>query len=339
MAHAPDDRPPEAGAPDPRLTRLERLREARGWSFPRPVEGFAAATVAGFDPVGQVLGTTVAYLGPAGLGRCFVPEGGSRQGGAARTSADPDNRLLAKLRSARELALERAVAECRALGADGIIGVRVSTGRFFTDTVEFTVEGTAVRARAETHPETPFTTHVRGQDLARLLRSGWMPFALVCGMAIAGCHFEDTMYRQTRRGVGAAANREVSGYTRIANDARREARRDVECAVRQHGGAGAVVRDVTLRFGERGCPLPDQRLDYIAEAAILGSAITPISPIAPITPSEHGASARRAPLTVMRLDSRSPDAPSRDGTGPNIRPGPSLGDRAIAYWFTRHPRR
>ncbi len=341
---APDDQPaqppgpgPDQGqdpGPDHRSARLERLARLRGggsWSFRGAVDEFAAAKAAGFEPVGQVFGTTVAFLGSCGfsypglpgLGRCFVlPDG---DGQRARTSADPYNPLLERLKAARELAIERAVAECRALGADGIIGMRISAADCFSHTVELTVEGTAVRARSAARPATPFTTHVTGQDLARLLRAGWMPCALVFGMGVAACHFDDTMFRQTRLGVGAAGNREVSGYTRIVTDARREARRTLEHAVRERGGAGAVIQDMTLGFSERECPRQfEQRSDYVAEATVLGSAVIPF---------DRGTRpVERVPLTIMRLDQKSGgDAVAETAPGPTQ----GLGARAFAYWSGR----
>jgi uncharacterized protein YbjQ (UPF0145 family) len=312
--------------PDPRdarLSRLDRLRHGRGWSSPGSIGEFGATTIAGFDPVGQVFGTTVAYLGPVPYDRCFAT-GSARTG---RMSADPHNPRLARLYTARGVALERAVDECRALGGDGIVGARMSSAGFFTDTTELTVEGTAVRARALTRPAAPFTTHVPGQDLARLLRSGWMPFALVYGIAIASCHFDDGMFQQTRRGVGAAGNREVSGYTRLVNDARREARRALEAAVNDVGGHGAVLQEMTMHFSERECPAFDQRFDYVVEATILGSAIVPFERSEPTT--------RQAPLAIMRLDHRAEDVA---GPEPSLgaTTGPSVGDRAFAYWTARH---
>jgi uncharacterized protein YbjQ (UPF0145 family) len=311
VVDTPDDHVAEPPTPYSRVrpTRLDRLRRSRSWGFAGPLGGFGAAKIAGFDPVGQVFGTTVAYLGPPGLGRCFVPGSGS-QGRGANASASPYNPLLLKLKASRELALERAVAQCRALGGDGIIGIRLSTADFFSETVEFTVEGTAVRVRSEERPATPFTTHVSGQDLARLLGSGWMPLALVFGLAVGACHYDDTMAQQTQRRIGATGNREVTGYTRLANDARRE----------------AVAHETTLHFSERECPLFDQRVDYLAEATILGSAIVSLDRNAP--PSQ------RAPLAIMRLDYR-PEPASGPAAGPDVIPTPSLGDRAFAYWSRR----
>jgi uncharacterized protein YbjQ (UPF0145 family) len=309
--------------PDPRLSRLDRLRHAGSWSSLGSVGGFGATSIAGFDPVGQVFGTTVAYVRPVAFDRCFVNGSATR---TDQTSADPHNPLLARLNVARKAALERAVAECQALGGDGIIGVRMRCANFFSDTMEFTVEGTAMRAHSVTRPGIPFTTHVCGQDLARLLRSGWMPLALVFGTAIAACHFDQSMFQQTRRRIGAAGNREVSGYTRLVNDARREARRVLENAVRDQGGQGAVVQEMTLRSTERECPSFEERSDYVVEATILGSAIVSFERSEP--------AARRAPLAIMRLD-RGFEATAQPGPGPGVTATPSLSDRAFAYWTTR----
>lgn len=324
---------------DPRLARLTRLRTSRGWSFPSPMGEVAAVRAAGFEPVGQVFGTTVVLLGsgdsslpgPPGFGRCFVRDGGSVAG--TPTNADPHNPLLAALTEARDRALERVLDECAALGGDGIIGMRLRRTEFFAHTVELTLEGTAVRARASTRPAALFTTHVSGQDLARLLDAGWLPFALVFGTALAACHFDDSMFQQTRRGVGPAGNREVAGYTRLVNDARHEARRTLENAVRERGGHGAVVHEMTLQFSERECPRQfEQHADYVAEATILGSAIIPFDRTVP--------SARPGPLTIMRLDGRIAPTSRRAGapeaeSEPHTLPSPSLADRAIAYWSSR----
>lgn len=329
VVDSPDDRSTDPAASDARLARLSRLRGSSNWSFGGPVSGFGASAIAGFESVGQVFGATVVYPAIPGLGNCFVPATASAKGDA-RTSANPHNRLLVRLREARELALERAVMECRALGGDGVIGMRMSAAEFFTDTVKFTVEGTAVRTLALTRPDTPFTTHVSGQDLAKLLRSGWMPFSFVFGMAIAACHFDQRMFQQTRRGVGAAANREVTGYTHLVNDARRQARKALEDSVRAQGGDGAVVHEMTLHLSERECPLTDQRTDYLAEAMILGSAIVSL---------DHDASAapQQPPLTIMRLDHRAETSAEHEpgARRPYVYPGQTLGDRAFAYWSGR----
>lgn len=305
----------EPAQPDPRLRRLDRLRRHAGSrSLPDPAGTLAAVSIAGFDPVGRVFGTTVLNLGSLTGGPCFT------------TSLY--NNLLEQIYSARRIALERAVAECQALGGDGIIAIRMESTTFLSDAVEFTVEGTAVRARSHTRPDTQFTTHVSGQEFAKLLRAGWMPFALVFGIAIASRHFDESMFQQTRRGLGTAGNREVTGYTDLINDARRDARGALETAVLDRRGHGAVVQEMTLHYTERECPLFDQRSDYLAEATILGSAIVSLEPNGP-------AAAPPAPLTIMRLNPRGPEAATAPDPAPAIVPAPSLSDSVFAYWSGR----
>jgi hypothetical protein len=67
----------------------------------------------------------------------------------------------------------------------------------------------------------------------------------------------------------------------------------------------------------------EERLDYVVEATVVGSAIVPFERSVP--------SAQRAPLAIMRLD-RSSEVISGEEPGAGVVAGPSLGDRAVAYW-------
>ncbi|MFE3583407.1 heavy metal-binding domain-containing protein [Streptomyces vinaceus] len=73
--------------------------------------------------------------------------------------------------SARKRALARAVDECRALGGDGIVGVSMDIDPMPLGGLECTVRGTAVRARSRIRPHQPFSSHLGGQDFARLIHS------------------------------------------------------------------------------------------------------------------------------------------------------------------------
>lgn len=85
---------------------------------------------------------------------------------------------------AARLALERLEAETSALGAHGVIGIRL---RFrylegMASTLEFTALGTAVvRAGAGKLPR-PFTSHLDGQSLLKLLGAGMVPVAAAVGV-------------------------------------------------------------------------------------------------------------------------------------------------------------
>ena len=54
--------------------------------------------------------------------------------------------------------------------------------------LEFTALGTAVRARGNTRPKKPFTSHVTGQEFAKLIHAGYVPTGLVLGISIASRH-------------------------------------------------------------------------------------------------------------------------------------------------------
>ena len=84
---------------------------------------------------------------------------------------------------AARLALERMEAEIRVLGAHGAIAVRLNFRYLegLVSTIEFTAVGTAVgRAGAGELPR-PFTSHLDGQSLLKLLRAGMVPVTAAVG--------------------------------------------------------------------------------------------------------------------------------------------------------------
>ncbi len=127
-----------------------------------------------------------------GLGRGWAAGGGASAGGYAGGAWGPVavavcwERLSYErgLEEAGRLALERLEAETAALGAHGVIGIRL---RFhylegMASTVEMTALGTAVvRAGAGKVPR-PFTSHLDGQSLLKLVRAGMVPVAAAVGV-------------------------------------------------------------------------------------------------------------------------------------------------------------
>ncbi|MGH9121361.1 MAG: hypothetical protein ACRDYC_05365 [Acidimicrobiales bacterium] len=84
---------------------------------------------------------------------------------------------------ASSLALDRALAECASLGGHGIVGTRLNF-RYLEGmgpTLEFTALGTAVRRRGAAPLSRPFSSHLSGQELMKLMRAGMVPMALVVG--------------------------------------------------------------------------------------------------------------------------------------------------------------
>jgi uncharacterized protein YbjQ (UPF0145 family) len=275
-------------------SRLERLRGGGPFRSLLSAQEFSALAGVGFDPVGEVLGTSAVHLGFVSRGgKCSTASYSSAKTDLASASTGPFSALLRKRSGIRRLVVARAVEECKAMGGDGIVGLKLTIRPFPSGGTEFRLQGTAVRARGAIHLATPFTTHMSGQELASLLRAGWMPGALVFGMSMGARHDDQRTTTQTRRTAG---NREVSSYTRLVNDTRRDARVQLEKALTAHGGDGVVVDEITLHVGERECPSAEGAHDHICEVVIMGTSIVSLG-----QPAQDSS---RAPLAVMHLSPR-----------------------------------
>ncbi len=123
---------------------------------------------------------------------------------------------------ARELAMTRMEEEADALGADGVVGVRLDIGRYDwgADLAEFIAVGTAVRhAGGELHRAPngrPFTSDMSGQDFATLLRAGYRPAGLVMGNCVY--HVARQGMLQSLRQIGR--NVEMPNFTQALYEAR-----------------------------------------------------------------------------------------------------------------------
>src|SRR5258706_1119647 len=124
------------GVPQDAMRRLGELRAgAPGSIFTSDlsVNEFLLVREVGFRPVGLVLGTSIYHVGLQ----------------VARWGKSQELDVLSQaMYHARELAMTRMEAEAQALGADGIVGVRldVEMKEFGADIAEFIAVGTAVLA-------------------------------------------------------------------------------------------------------------------------------------------------------------------------------------------------
>ena len=287
----------EGDLPEAARTRMREIRETATWGSALSTQEFNAIKGVGFDPVGQVLGTAVfqvGYQGGYGCSGAWSGYLGQNQSTDVSSSAwAPFSAMVQTMYTARQTALSRALAECRALGGDGIVGAALTMHRFVAGGLEFTALGTAVRARGNVRPRQPFTSHVTGQEFAKLIHAGYVPTGLALGISIASRHDD---YR-TRASLSRwAGNQEVPGYTQLINNARHDARNQLMKDARKHGGDGVVVDEVSLRIGERECPTYQGGRDHIAEAFLLGTSIARFE-------RKHREQAPRT-LTIMRLDYR-----------------------------------
>ncbi|MFD0482862.1 heavy metal-binding domain-containing protein [Kineococcus sp. GCM10028916] len=118
-------------------------------------------------------------------------------------------------------ALDRMLAEARALGADGVVGVRTTRAHLDGTAVEFTARGTAVRELDRTAPGTLWCAGLSAEDVAAAMGSGFAPRALVRGLSVATKHEDPLMVQQRSSWSG----NEVDGLTELLTRARADARR------------------------------------------------------------------------------------------------------------------
>jgi uncharacterized protein YbjQ (UPF0145 family) len=275
--------------------RMAEIRASGTWGSALTSDEFAAIRSVGFEPAGQVLGACVYNIGYTGGYACPGAWGSSWGYGTpmpARTTTQVSSRagygsfapLVQAMYEARHKALDRMTAECEQLGGHGVVGVRLTIGAFPAGGLEFKAIGTAVRApgvgpvstwpHRGSHPKRPFTSDLSGQDYAKLIMKGWVPAGLALGISIGSRHDDWLTVGQTRWGAG---NAEVTGFTELVNDARHDARIQLERDVARLGGEGVVIADMQMRVRERECPVQEGRRDHIVEVTTIGTAIARFS--------------------------------------------------------------
>ena len=236
-------------APPDAAQRIEQLRADKLFSSDLSVSEFLLAREAGFEPLGVVIGSSVYHIG-------WQPQYATMGGnygygfGYGYTYDDQELTVLteAKLR-ARELAMSRMEAEAAALGADGIIGVRLDVGEYEwgPGLAEFIAVGTAVRARGaaagsyRTRFGKPFTSDLSGQDFRTLLHAGYRPLALVLGVCVFAAYQNGWAFQQMSGWWGyGGVNQEVTQFTQATYSARELAIGRMQTEAANLGAVGVV---------------------------------------------------------------------------------------------------
>src|SRR5580704_11356768 len=136
--------------------RLAIMREKRFFTSDLSVNEFLLVKEAGFQPLGLVMGSSIYSISAQHL---------------AQAQPGEVVALTQSLYQSRELAMERMEAEADALGADGIVAMRltVAVHAWGTNIIEFLAIGTAVRhleaqGSFRTPEGKPFTSDLSGQD-------------------------------------------------------------------------------------------------------------------------------------------------------------------------------
>lgn len=220
------------GVPADARARLERMRGGQGvkplFTSDLSVNEFLLVKEAGFDPLGMVVGSSIYHVG-------FQ---------YANMSQNQELGVLTQaMYNARELAMTRMEEEADALGADGIVGVRLEVGRYAwgENLAEFIAIGTAVRSRDGTNHRTiqnkPFTSDLSGQDFRTILAAGYRPVALTMGSCVY--HVGVQSMRQFF-GQIMGQNIEMTNYTQALYDARELAMGRMQAEAEALGADGIV---------------------------------------------------------------------------------------------------
>jgi uncharacterized protein YbjQ (UPF0145 family) len=249
------------GIPAHALERLKGLRrEGRpGGVFTSDfsVNEFLLVRKAGFEPVGLCVGSCIYHLG--------VQYG--------NWSKNEEMTVLSRaMYEARELAMTRMREEAADMGADGIVGVRLTVKRLEWDpnVLEFVAIGTGVvHAKGQTTfkgPKgQPFTSDLSGQDFWTLLHAGYRPLEMVMGSCV---------YHVAHRGVlkslgSALKNVELTNFSQSLYDARELAMERMQQEAADAGAEGVV--GVVLNEGSHNWQ------PHVIEFFAVGTAVLPIS--------------------------------------------------------------
>src|SRR6266853_2976096 len=241
----------------------ERLNIMRGDATHRSlftsdlsVNEFLLVREAGFDPVGLVVGSSIYHIG--------FQFAGYRQNMEV-------NVLTQAMYHARELAMTRMEEEAAALGADGIVGVRLEVTRheWGESLAEFLAIGTAIRSRSgQTYRNAhgmPFTSDLSGQDFWTLLQTGYRPVGMVMGNCV---------YHVAHQGIGqwmkqVGQNVEMANYTQALYDARELAMERMQAEATSLNAQGIVGTQINERSHGWG--------SHVIEFFAVGTAVISIS--------------------------------------------------------------
>jgi len=241
----------------------ERLKEMRGTGGKRvlftsdlSVNEFLLVKEAGFEPAGLVVGSSIYHIG-------FQM--------AAWTKNQEMDVLTQALYHARELAMGRMEEEAKELGADGIVGVRLTAKRMAwnPDLAEFVAVGTAVY-RGDGSGEqwrvggNPFTSDLSGQDFWTLLKSGYRPL----GMVMGNCVYHIALQSMGQMFKNIGKNIEMTNFTQGLYDARELAMQRMQTEAEGLHAEGIV--GVDIHEGNYGWS------SHVIEFFVVGTAIIPI---------------------------------------------------------------
>jgi len=231
--------------------RLEGMKKHHFFTSDLSVNEFLLVKEAGFAPLGLVMGSSIYHIGVQQI----------RAGVAEELTM-----LTQAMYSARELAMVRMEEEADALGADGVVAVRLTLNvhAWGANVVEFLAIGTAVKSEKpgewRNHEGRPFTSDLSGQDFWTLLNAGYRPVGFVMGNCV--------YYVGQSPSGQPTENKELAGITQALYDARELAmeRMQVEAEAAQANGiVGVIIDENNHTWGPS-----------ILEFSAVGTAVVPV---------------------------------------------------------------
>jgi uncharacterized protein YbjQ (UPF0145 family) len=253
------------------LRAQERLAQERApdgrpriWTSDLSVDELLAAHAMSFEPVSQVFGSSIYHM-VYNVGRFWMGQTGGQMGELSSISQ--------AFYQARELAMGRMLEEAQALGAHGVIGMRLEHRAYAwgVNLLEFTAIGTAVRLVGwKGQLPAPFTSDLSGQDFLKLLHAGYVPVTLAMGTAVYYVMPSWILARQLQTWM----SQEVTPLTQAVYGARRLAlARMAQDAQRVHA-EGVVGSDLTINVRE--VEVSENLKYFIIEIFGFGTAIAEI---------------------------------------------------------------
>jgi uncharacterized protein YbjQ (UPF0145 family) len=247
-----------ADLPQHARERLSAMRQHHFFTSDLSVNEFLLVKEVGFQPLGLVMGSSIFHVG-------FHP---------VRGISEELTTLTQALYHARELAMVRMEEEADALGADGIVAVRLTLTihQWGSNVIEFLAIGTAVKHAAgegtwRASNGKPFQSDLSGQDFWTLLHAGYRPVGMVMGNCVY--FVAPQMQGQGQQGWGANnQNMELAGPTQAFYDARELAMERMQAeaeALGAEGIVGVTVDESNHTWGVN-----------VLEFSAIGTAVVPI---------------------------------------------------------------
>jgi uncharacterized protein YbjQ (UPF0145 family) len=271
--------------------RRERASDSRATTSLLSVAGQAGLGLLGFAQIGDVGAACVTRTGPIPYyGRCaqrdtqgrWIEElrvithradrGFTSWGNRIFENRSFDDRV-ARYRRGWDTALGRLMAECAALGGDGVVGVHFVEQRSGQHVRELTVLGTAVRYLGSTHLQEPFSTTLSGCDIAKLVGAGFFPVRVIVAIAVGLRHND---YDTVRARRSLLTNLEVPAHTELLNATKRAARDDMARRAAALGADGAIAD------GQFAVDVLECECDYAAEVKLIGNALVRFGQSSPV---------------------------------------------------------